>query len=93
MGLLEKTDAIDCGVIAWFAETKRCVGCPPASAQQQRLKALVNRLRQLTDLRAMQTNQRGLVTEATVVLDSFRKAFRVLNAQIRAAGSDYRPLD
>jgi transposase len=82
MGLLEKTDGIDCGVIAWFAETKRCVGCPPASAQQQRLKALVNRLRQLTDLRAMQTNQRALVTD-TVVLASFTKMFRVLNAQIR----------
>lgn len=83
MGHLEKTDGIDCGVIAWFAETKGCVACPPASAEQQRMKALVTRLRQLTELRAMQRNQRGLVTETTV-LDSFAQMLALLNAQIRS---------
>ena len=80
MGFLEKTDAIDAGVIAWFAETKKCVACHPASAEQQRLKALVIRLRQLTDLRTTQRNQRRLVTEATV-LDSFSQALTFLGAQ------------
>jgi transposase len=82
MGLLEKTDGIDCGVIAWFAETKRCVACSPASAEQERLKALVTRLRQLTELRAAQRNQRALVTD-TIVLDSFTQTLAFLNTQIR----------
>jgi len=83
MGILEKTDAIDAGMIAWFAETKRCVPCSPASAEQQRLKALVVRLRQLTDLRTAQRNQRLLVSDATV-LNSFSKTLAFLAQQIRA---------
>lgn len=50
MGLLEKTDRLDAGVIAWFAAVKRIAAGAPPSAQQQRLKALVTRLRQLTVL-------------------------------------------
>ena len=48
MGLLEKTDRIDAGIIAWFAQVKRVAAMAPLSAEQQRLKALVVRLRQLT---------------------------------------------
>src|SRR5689334_9858882 len=48
MGWLEKTDRIDAGVIAWFAQVKRSLPCTPASAQQEHLHALVTRLRQLT---------------------------------------------
>lgn len=66
MGWLEKTDGIDARVIAWFAAVKGSVPNAPASAEQQRLKALVTRLRQLTELRAAQRNQRLLVSEATV---------------------------
>lgn len=66
MGFLEKTDRIDAGVIAWYAETKRIVAQEPASAAQQRLKALVTRLRQLTELRTMQSNQRRLVGDPDV---------------------------
>lgn len=66
MGLLEKTDRIDAGVIAWFAQVKRIVPCEPPSAAQERLKALVGRLRQLTDLRTAQANQRRLVGDPTV---------------------------
>jgi transposase len=66
MGFLEKTDRIDAGVIAWYAEVKRIVPQEPASAAQERLKALVTRLRQLTELRAMQSNQRRLVGDADV---------------------------
>jgi transposase len=66
MGLLEKTDRIDAGVIAWFAQVRRIVPCEPASATQERLKALVMRLRQLTDLRTAQVNQRRLVSDPTV---------------------------
>lgn len=82
MGLLEKTDRIDAGVIAWFAAVKSSRPCAPVSAEQQRLKALVTRLRQLTELQTAQRNQRLLVTEATV-LTSFREMLALLASQIR----------
>jgi len=64
MGLLEKTDRIDAGVIAWYAEVKRVVAHQPPSHAQAKLSALVVRLRQLTGLRVDQSNQRRLVTDA-----------------------------
>ncbi len=83
MGLLEKTDRIDAGVIAWFAATKRIVATAPSSAAQQRLKALVTRLRQLTELQTAQRNQRRLVSEPTV-LDLLQQMLALIAAQIRA---------
>lgn len=82
MGLLEKTDRIDAGVIAWFAAVKRLSACTPASAEQLRLKALVTRLRQLTELQTAQRNQRRLVRETTV-LASFHEVLVLLASQIR----------
>jgi transposase len=82
MSLLEKTDRIDAGMIAWFAQVKHVVATAPLSAKQQRLKALVIRLRQLTDMRAAQRNQRLLVNDSTV-LKSFAKMLAVLASQIR----------
>jgi transposase len=66
MGFLEKTDRIDAGVIAWYAETKHILAQEPASKAQEHLKALVTRLRQLTELRTMQSNQRRLVGDPDV---------------------------
>lgn len=66
MGFLEKTDRIDAGVIAWYAATKHIVAQEPASQAQVHLKALVTRLRQLTELRTMQSNQRRLVGDPDV---------------------------
>lgn len=63
MGVLEKTDRIDAGLIAWFAEVRCIVPQAPASEGQAKLEALVTRLRQLTELRTAQTNQRRLVTD------------------------------
>jgi transposase len=67
MGFLEKTDRIDSGLIAWFAEVRRVAPQPPAGDGQQRLAALVTRLRQLTELRTAQNNQRRLVTDPAVL--------------------------
>ena len=67
MGRLEKTDRIDAGIIAWYAEVKGIVGQPPASPAQQQLRALVTRLRQLTELHTSQKNQRRLVGEPAVL--------------------------
>src|SRR6202142_2806226 len=82
MGTFEKTD-IDTGVIAHFAEVKRIVPQTPASATQQELEALVTRLRQVTDLRTSQTNQRRLATDAGV-LEGIDELVALLNRQIRA---------
>jgi len=65
MGLLEKTDRIDARVIARFAAVKDSPPSQPLTAEQQHLKALVTRLRQLTELHAAQRNQRLLVSDAT----------------------------
>ena len=82
MGLLEKTDEIDAGMIAWFAQVKRVAAMAPLSAEQQRLKALVVRLRQLTAMRTAQRNQQRLVDDP-VVLKSFKRILRVLALQMR----------
>jgi len=82
MGLLEKTDAIDRGMIAWYAEVKRLKPTPPASATLQRLRAMVTRLRQLTETRVAQLNQRRLVTEAEVN-QGFETLIALINRQIR----------
>jgi transposase len=82
MHLFEKTDRIDAGVIAWYGETKKVVATAPNSAQQQQLRALVNRLRQLTDMRAMERNHRRLITDS-VVLASLHQVLLLLNGQIR----------
>ena len=66
MGFLEKTDRIDAGVIAWYADTKHIRAQEPASEAQEHLKALVTRLRQLTELRTMQSNQRRLIGDPDV---------------------------
>jgi transposase len=91
MGFLEKTDRIDCGVIAQFAAVKKIKPCPPASTDQQRLKALVRRLRQLTDIQTAQRNQRRLVTDVTV-LAMFTQMLAVVAAQIRALEAEIAKL-
>jgi transposase len=88
MGFLEKTDVIDAGIIAWFAEVKRIVAQEPLGEAHARLEALVTRLRQVTDLKTAQSNQRRLVTEPSVltVIDELtallRRQTRSLERQI-----------
>ncbi len=91
MGLLEKTDRIDAGVIARYAEVKGIVGQEPASAAQQRLQALVTRLRQLTELTVAQSNQRRLVEEPDV-LTSFEEVIALARRQIRRLESQISEL-
>ena len=82
MGLLEKTDRIDAEAIAWYAEAKRIAPRPPASARQQALAAAVTRLRQLVELRVMQTNQRRLVHDPHAGR-SFDELLALVGRQIR----------
>lgn len=81
MGSLEKTDRIDAGMIAWYAEVKKPQPACLAPQSQQHLRALVTRLRQLTDVRTAQLNQQRLVTDRAVVA-SFRKMLAFLAKQI-----------
>jgi transposase len=81
MGRLEKTDAIDAGMIAWYAEVKQSMPLCLAPASQQHLRALVTRLRQLTEIRTAQLNQRRLVTDPAVEA-SFAELLAVVNRQI-----------
>jgi transposase len=81
MGLLEKTDKIDAGVIAWYAEVKRSAPMALATATQQHLRALVTRLRQLTDVRTAQRNQQRLITDSAVQ-GGFEELLALLKRQI-----------
>lgn len=90
MGILEKTDRIDAGVIAWYAQVKRIVPQPPATDTQKRLTALVTRLGQFTRIKIAQANQRRLVDDPDV-LASFEplaatvaEQSRILEAHIAA---------
>jgi transposase len=82
MGSLEKTDRIDSGMIAWYAEVKKSRPACVAPPSQQHLRALVTRLRQLTDIRTAQLNQQRLVTDRAVQA-SFKKLLAVIAGQIR----------
>ena len=81
MGRLEKTDAIDAGMIAWFAEVKQSQPMCLSPASQHHLRALVTRLRQLTEVRTAQRNQQRLITDDTVQ-DSFTELLSVIARQI-----------
>jgi len=81
MGSLEKTDRIDAAMIAWYAEVKKSQQVCLAPENQQHLRALVTRLRQLTEMRAMQLNQQRLVTDRKVQA-SFKKLLALLARQI-----------
>ncbi|MDP4022181.1 IS110 family transposase [Methylobacterium sp. NEAU 140] len=82
MGVLEKTDRIDAGLIAWYAQVKAVRPTPLASAAQARLTALVTRLRQLTALKVSQSNQARLVTDPDA-LASFAPILAAVAAQTR----------
>ena len=66
MGFLEKTDRIDAFIIARFAYSKGLKPTPLASKNQCRLKALVIRLRQLTDDLVVNKQRRQQVDDAEI---------------------------
>lgn len=88
MGVLEKTDKIDAGMIAWYGEIRHIVAQPPPGEAQQALAAAVTHLRQLTDQRTALRNQRRLVEDAlvcasfTTVLAAIARQMRLLEARI-----------
>jgi transposase len=78
MGKAEKTDA---GMIAWFAEVKNSQPMCLSPASQHHLRALVTRLRQLTQVHTAQRNQQRLITDLAVQA-SFTELLTVITRQI-----------
>ena len=81
--MLEKTDRIDAGVIARFAEARNLQPTPPPSPAQQRLKALVARLRQVTDDLTVQKQRRASLLDNAEMLASIEEVIALLKRQSR----------
>jgi transposase len=81
MGRLEKTDSIDAGIIALYAEVRKCKPVSPAPEAQQQLRAQVTRLRQLTALRTAQRNQARLIDDP-LIQSSFVELLKFIDKQI-----------
>ncbi len=91
MGFLEKTDRIDAGVIAHYAEVRKVRPAPPPSPAQQRLKALVSRLSQVTgDLVA--NKQRRAAASSAETLDSIDEVIVLLKRQERRLSGEIASL-
>ena len=84
MGILEKTDRIDSSVIARFAHAKNLAPTPLPSQAQQRLKALVTRLRQVTDDLTVQKQRRASTFESTEMRASIDEVIALLKRQSRS---------
>jgi transposase len=84
MGVLEKTDRIDASIIARFARAKELRPTPPPSAGQQRLKALVARLRQVTDDLVVQKQRRTSLAGNAEMLASIDEVIALLKRQSRS---------
>jgi transposase len=83
MGILEKTDRIDAHVIARFAHAKNLRPTPAPTPAQQRLKALVARLRQVTDDLTVQKQRRASLVDNAEMLASINEVIALLKQQSR----------
>ena len=84
MGILEKTDRIDSSVIARFADAKNLAPTPLPSQAQQRLKALVARLRQVTGDLTVQKQRRASLLDNLEILASLDEVIALLKRQSRS---------
>jgi transposase len=83
MGMLEKTDSIDTAMIARFARDKNLQPTPLPSQAQQRIKALVARLRQVTDDLTVQKQRRSSLLDNAEMLASLDEVIALLKRQSR----------
>ena len=83
MGVLEKTDRIDASLIARFAHAKHLQPTPAPTPAQQRLKALVARLRQVTDDLTVQKQRRASLLDNVEMLASLDEVIALLKRQSR----------
>jgi transposase len=83
MGILEKTDRIDARVIARFAHARNLQPTSPPTPAQLRLKALVARLRQVTDDLTVQKQRRASLLDNAEMLASLNEVIALLKRQSR----------
>jgi transposase len=83
MGFLEKNDRLDAGIIARYAIAKGLKPTEPPTPRQQRLKALVVRLRQVTDDLTVQKQRRSSAVNDEV-LASINEVIALLKRQSRS---------
>jgi transposase len=83
MGILEKTDKIDASVIARFAQAKNLQPTTAPTPAQQRLKALVARLRQVTDDLTVQKQRRASLADNAEMVASINEVITLLKRQSR----------
>jgi transposase len=83
MGVLEKTDRIDAAIIARFARDKRVQPTLLPRQAQQRIKALVARLRQVTDDLTVQKQRRSSLLDNVEMLASIDEVIALLKRQSR----------
>jgi transposase len=84
MGVLEKTDRIDARMIARFARHKELQPMSVPSQAQQRIKALVARLRQVTDDLTVQKQRRSSLLDNVEMLASLDEVIALLKRQSRS---------
>ena len=83
MGVPEKTDRIDAHIIARFARDKGLQPMPVPGQAQQRIKALVARLRQVTDDLTVQKQRRSSLLDNAEMLASLDEVIALLKRQSR----------
>jgi transposase len=83
MGVPEKTDRIDASMVARFARHKGLQPMALPSQAQRRLKALVARLRQLTDDLIVQKQRRSSLCDNAEMLASIDEVIALLKRQSR----------
>jgi transposase len=81
MGQLAKTDPIDAGILAAFAQIVRPTVRPQFKAKTAELAELVTRRRQLSDLRTQENNRMQMIVHRQV-RKSITKMIKTLNFQI-----------
>jgi transposase len=81
IGKLAKTDPIDAGVLARFAEVVRPAPSEKVPEKQRELRELAARRQQLLALHVAETNRRGLAS-AKLARRSLEKTLRFIHAQI-----------
>jgi len=91
LGYLEKTDRIDAGVIARYAEAKRIAPTPPPSRNQLKLAAIAARLRQVVADLSVQ-KQRLHFTRDPLALASLHEAIAFFTRQAKALADEIATL-
>lgn len=89
-GQLAKTDALDAGVLALFAERVRPEPRPLATEAQESLEALLTRRRQLLEMLTAERNRLGQVfgRETRLVRKSFKQHIAYLERERRVTDTD-----